>query len=342
MVTIATAHTYPSFAFSSLPWLKFDHDQYFFSEFRAKANAFAKAAYLDLICIAMKQRPAFSVPNDDGALIKWLGISLHKWLKIKDLVLAQFVFNAEENRYYSQMLLDAYQCNQSTTQETELAQPQAKTSTHRVRKHRALRQQNILTAEASNAETAHETRIETRIETPETLHETECNVSCNAKTVSVGGTKGGELELKEELKQEVVVVDAHETQKNTSTPFVINFDFQPQPSAISALITKLNVEPCKNTDENLNNFIAYYHVKNFKNTQAQWELHYVKWLKREKGNKLPAFTAPLPYMIEKPLWELLAERKAACESAPSKSVKSILASQTALAEIRKKLGIKGA
>jgi hypothetical protein len=337
MATIATAQTYPSFAFAALPWLKFDHDQYFFSEFRAKANAFAKAAYLDLICIAMKQRPAFSVPNDDGALIKWLGISLQKWLKIKDLVLAQFVFNSEENRYYSQMLMDAYQPNTAITQQTELVQPLAKTSTHRVRKHRALRQQNSLTTE-----TAHETLIETLIETPETLHETECNAACNAKTVSVGGTKGGELELKEELKEEVIVVDANETQKHTSTPFVMNFDFQPQPSAIAALISRLNVEPHKNTPENLNNFIAYYQVKHFKNTQAQWEFQYVKWLQREKGNTTTQIvkpTAPL-VIVGKPLWELLAERKAACESAPPKSVKSLLASQTALAEIREKLGVK--
>ena len=334
MATIATAQTYPSFAFSALPWLKFDHNQYFFSEFRAKANAFAKAAYLDLICIAMKQRPAFSVPNDDGALIKWLGISLQKWLKIKDLVLAQFVFNAEENRYYSQMLMDAYQPNTATTQEIAHVQPLAKTSTHRVRKHRALRQQNNLTAEASNAETAHETLIET-------LPETECNVSGNAATVSVGGTKGGELELKEELKQEVVVVDAHEIQKHTSTPFVMNFNFQPQPSAIAALISRLNVEPHKNTPENLNNFIAYYQVKHFKNTQAQWEFQYVKWLQREKGTttQIVKPTAPL-VIVGKPLWELLAERKAACESAPPKSAKSLLASQTALAEIREKLGVK--
>lgn len=331
MATIATAQTYPSFAFSALPWLKFDHNQYFFSEFRAKANAFAKAAYLDLICIAMKQRPAFSVPNDDGALIKWLGISLQKWLKIKDLVFAQFVFNAEENRYYSQMLMDAYQPNTATTQETAHVQPPAKTSTHRVRKHRALRQQNNLTAEI-----AHETLIET-------LPETECNASCsNAKTVSVGGTKGGELKLKEELKQEVVVVDAHEIQTHTSTPFVMNFNFQPHPSAIAALISRLNVEPHKNTPENLNNFIAYYQVKHFKNTQAQWEFQYVKWLQREKGNTTTQIvkpTAPL-VIVGKPLWELLAERKAACESAPPKSVKSLLASQTALAEIREKLGVK--
>lgn len=46
----------------SLPWFKFAHDAYLVSEFKAKANAFAKAAYLDLLCYAMKQTPALSLP----------------------------------------------------------------------------------------------------------------------------------------------------------------------------------------------------------------------------------------------------------------------------------------
>ena len=62
------------------------------------------------------------------------------------------------------------------------------------------------------------------------------------------------------------------------------------------------------------------------------------WLQREKGNSNSE--VPHHYYSGKTLVGLLAERKAACESAPPKSAKSLLASQTALAEIREKLGVK--
>ena len=56
---------------SKPPRFKFAHDAYLVSEFKAKANAFAKAAYLDLLCYAMKQTPALSLPNDDNVLAGW-------------------------------------------------------------------------------------------------------------------------------------------------------------------------------------------------------------------------------------------------------------------------------
>ena len=71
----------------SLPWLKFAHDAYLVSEFKAKASAAAKAAYFDLLCFAMKQSPALSLPNCDEVLAGWASLTLEAWQQIKHLSL---------------------------------------------------------------------------------------------------------------------------------------------------------------------------------------------------------------------------------------------------------------
>lgn len=101
MITSMTRHVH------SFPWLKFGHEAYLFSEFRANASAIAKAAFLDLICYSTKQTPSFSIPANDKTLAGWVQISLNQWLKVKDLVLSQFTLG-DDGRYHCNMLADLY------------------------------------------------------------------------------------------------------------------------------------------------------------------------------------------------------------------------------------------
>lgn len=136
--------------FQNLPWLKFSHDSYLCSEFKAKASAQVKAAYLDLLCFAMKQQPALSLPNDDNILATWASVSIELWQQIKDLVLSQFSFNRQDNRYYSNMLVELYQPsnNDSPIQPTN-TKKQAMTNAERVAKYRA--KQKLLAQQAVTA-----------------------------------------------------------------------------------------------------------------------------------------------------------------------------------------------
>lgn len=315
----------------SLPWLKFAHDDYLTSEFKAKANAFAKAAYLDLLCFAMKQRPALSIPNDDHVLAGWASVTIEFWQQIKDLVLSQFSLNQDDNRYYSPMLVELYsEIEQPKGAETP-AEPKRKamTNAERVRKHReqkALHNANLTPPVTENVTTSN----------------ADCNdvtvavTPCNAQTVTFGGTKGGDLDLRlEKETKELVVVVREPVQQNslptTTTKFSMFFDFQLQPANVDLLMEKLKVVPAKNTADNLNNFIAHYLGSAFKNTQADWELHYVRWLKREKDKpaikpathiptgeqnaktKQPA--PPVKLADDRPAWIIFAERNDAKKAA---------------------------
>lgn len=120
----------------TLPWLKFSHESYIFN-FRIGTKAAVKAAYLDLLCLCMKQTPALSIPNDDKLLANWCDLTLKAWLKIKDQVLSQFVLNSDNNRYYSIMLVENYQDFDQEQQNQPSEAKRAKTNAERQADYRA-------------------------------------------------------------------------------------------------------------------------------------------------------------------------------------------------------------
>ena len=366
----------------SLPWLKFAHDDYMFN-FRLTASPLVKAAFLDLLCLSMKQTPALSIPNDDTALSSWLGLTVKRWQKIKDAVLSQFSFNQDSNRYYSPMLVELYSSPSNSTELTphnsgELHQiKKPSSSAERVANHRARVKEEQAKAKAlteMQAVTADVTPPVTVNVTPSNVtcnaDVTASNVTCNEKTLHLGG-RGEILDLKlENLEKEVVVVVRETAQQTaypttqtaypttqtayptTTTKFSMFFDFQIQTANFDLLMQKFNVAQSKNTTDNLINFVGHYLGSSYQNTQAEWELHYVKWLKREKDkpvasvatpeatpNKTPA---PLVIVDVKPLWETIAEQKEKREALPPKDAQQLAVADAAFAEMKKKLGLKAA
>lgn len=313
----------------SLPWLKFGHDDYLASEFKAKADAFAKAAYLDLLCFAMKQRPALSIPNDDNVLAGWASVTIEFWQQIKDLVLSQFSLNQDDNRYYSPMLIELY--NESERpQQAEPSQPpkRAKTNAERQKEYKERKKGNV----TGNAET-NELLTLSNVESNEPVTPSNEKVTAsNAAFVTFGGTKGGDLDLRTEKEnKEVVVVVREPAQQNplpttTTTKFSIPFDFNVEPSELEPFMAKLEVPMAKHTSHTLNHFVAHYLAKDFKNTREQWVYQYAKWLEREK-NKPVASVATQKTTVDKtqapqvktaddrPKWMVFAERNAAKEAA---------------------------
>lgn len=331
----------------TLPWLKFAHEDYIY-DLRIKANAVVKAAFLDLLCLAMKQTPALSIPNDDQFLATWLNISVKRWLKIKDLVLSQFALNADNNRYYSIMLVEQYQQQDSKPQETD--RPACPTQPAKTAKTNAERQAEYKARQKAIQDQRNSVTLGNANSNDEV---TDGNVTSNADFVTFGGIKGGDLNLiiENENKNSVVVV-REQAQATTTTPTILmSFYFEPDQANVSMLMEKLEVDAAKNNNDNLNNFIAYYCAKGFKNTQAEWDLQYVKWLKREKDKPAALSTpttttepkhTPVPVVIGEPIWEKMAKQKAEREAKPQKDAESLAVGNASFAAMKKTLGIRNA
>lgn len=334
----------------SLPWFKFAHDAYLVSEFKAKANAFAKAAYLDLLCYAMKQTPALSLPNDDNVLAGWASLALDAWLQIKELVLSQFSFNQNDNRYYSPMLIELYSDTEQPQANEQQAPRKRSSSAERVARHRA---KNKAIAEANKAVTHDVTPPCNTDVTPQTVTS---NANVTPVTVTLGG-KGGDLELRCDNLDKNIVVNTTVLNNQSVTPcnavtpqqttkFFMHFDFQIDENRFANILQKLEINVCKHTKQNLNNFISYYCTQSYQNTQEQWELHYAKWLERQREEVVeqPTTTSkPVADFIQpvKPLWESLAEQKQQ-QQATAKTAEQLAKGDEALAQLRKTLGLKAA
>jgi len=340
----------------SLPWFKFAHDAYLVSEFKAKANALAKAAYFDLLCFAMKQSPALSLPNCDEVLAGWASLTLEAWQQIKHLVLSQFCLNQDDNRYYSPMLVELY--SEANHETNTPAQPkrQRSPSAERVARHRAKQKAlaNVTTAVTHDVTPPCNADV-----TPQTVTS---NATVTPVTVTLGG-KGGDLDLKlENLEKEVVVskdflnnqstldVTPKAVTSHTTTKFCMPFDFTVEPSELAPFMAKLDVPMTKHSGHTLNHFVAHYLAKDFKNTRDEWIYQYALWLKREKDkpvdkpqdNPSPQPTKLAAEFIQhvKPLWETLADKKAQQQAQQPKAESALAAS--ALAQIKKSMGLKAA
>lgn len=346
----------------SLPWFKFAHDAYLVSEFKAKANAFAKAAYLDLLCYAMKQTPALSLPNDDNVLAGWASLALDAWLQIKELVLSQFSFNQNDNRYYSPMLNELYsEKEQPQANEQQAPRKRAKTNAERQAEYKARKKGNGTgngtgNENSNESVTASHTTSNEQV-TPSNEIVTASNATGNEKTLLLGG-KGGDLDLEQDLNKDLVVVNqtvannqnAHDIAKpatlQQTTKFFMSFDFNIEPIELEPFLTKLQVPMTKHTSQAFGSFVSYYVTKSYQNTREQWVYQYAKWLEREKQQ--PADNSPTTHakpasefiLPVKPLWETLAERKAERESSAPKT--ETQAAALALAQIKKTVGLKAA
>lgn len=336
----------------ALPWLKFAHEAYLLSEFKAKACAVAKAAYFDLLCFAMKQTPALSLPNDDTILANWASTTLEVWQQIKATVLAQFSFNQDDNRYYSPMLIKLYS-DTNTEPQASQAPRKRSSSAERVARHRA-KQKTPVTHDVTPP-------CNTDV-TPVTVTS---NTHVTPSNVTLGG-KGGDLEFRlENLEKEVVVnkdfltkqsvtpcnaVTPKSVTPQTTTKFCMHFDFKVEPSELAPFMSHFKVPMSKHTPNHLNHFVAHYLTKGFKNTRIEWVYQYAMWLKREKEETVDKSVDNLSAQVTKsaadfiqpvkPLWETLAERKAEREAQPPKNESALAA--LALAQIKKSVGLKAA
>ena len=345
----------------NLPWFKFGHDAYLISEFKAQASAAAKAAYLDLLCYAMKQSPALSLPNCDEVLAGWASLTLNAWQQIKDLVLSQFRLNQDDNRYYSPMLVEFYSEANHETNTPAQQKRQRSSSAERVARHRTKHKQ-------SNADVTPPVTLDVTLSnanvTPVTVTS---NANVTPSNVTLGG-KGGDLELRLENLEKEVVVNKDFVTKQSVTPcnavtpksvtqqtttFCMHFDFKVEPNELEPFMAKLDVPMTKHTSTTLNHFVAHYLPKSYQNTRDEWIYQYAKWLQRQKetpmdktvDNLSPQPTKLAAAFIQpvKPLWETMAEQKAQRQAeVTAKNPEQLAAADAAFTEMKKKLGLKAA
>lgn len=239
----------------TLPWFKFSHESYIFN-FRIGTKAAVKAAYLDLLCLCMKQSHALSIPNDDKLLANWCDLTLKAWLKIKDQVLSQFVLNSDNNRYYSIMLVENYQdTDQEHTNNQQEPKQRAKTNAERQADYRARQQeaQRNASNERNNSVTQHN---EPRNESNVTNLDKELNKNININPV-------------------VLVQPTVETPTTATTGLVCIDFFKPTLANLSN-VTKHN-------DKTLHKFISYNQGKSLPQTKLDDLYDY--WLSIEKTAK---------------------------------------------------------
>lgn len=240
----------------TLPWLKFSHESYIFN-FRVGTKAVVKAAYLDLLCLCMKQTPALSIPNDDQFLADWCDLTLKSWLKIKDQVLSQFVLNSDNNRYYSIMLVENYQDFDQEQTNNNQPKQRAKTNAQRQADYRARqdaqRNANNERNASNEAVTQHN---EPRNESNVTQLDKELNKNININPV-------------------LLVQPTVETPTAATTGLVCIDFFKPTLSSLSN-VTKHN-------EKTLHKFITYNQGKSL--PQAELDKLYDYWLSIEKSAK---------------------------------------------------------
>lgn len=237
----------------TLPWLKFSHESYIFN-FRVGTKAVVKAAYLDLLCLCMKQSPALSIPNDDKFLADWCDLTLKSWLKIKDQVLSQFVLNSDNNRYYSIMLVENYQdVDQEQTTNQQEPKQRAKTNAERQADYRARQQEAQRNASNERNEAV----------TLRNGDSNESNVTQLDKDLNIN------------INKNPVVNTTVETPKTATTELFCIELFKPTLANLSN-VTKHN-------DMVLHKFVTYNQGKI--KTQADFDQLYDKWLNLEKSAK---------------------------------------------------------
>lgn len=233
----------------TLPWLKFSHESYLFG-FRIGAKAAAKAAYLDLLCLCMKQTPALSIPNDDSLLANWLGMTVKAWQKIKPQVMTEFSLNADNNRYYSNMLVNAYNNEDQPTQEAK----DAKTAMTNAERQAAYRARIKAEQEALQRNESVTDSVTDSNESNVTQLDKELNININ--------------------KNPVVKTTVETLTTATTELFCIEL-FKPTLANLSN-VTKHN-------DMVLHKFVTYNQGKI--KTQADFDQLYDKWLNLEKSAK---------------------------------------------------------
>ena len=237
----------------TLPWLKFSHESYIFN-FRIGTKAAVKAAYLDLLCLCMKQTPALSIPNDDKLLAKWCELSPKAWLKIKDQVLSQFVLNSDNNRYYSIMLVENYQDFDQEQQNQPTEAKRAKTNAERQAEYRARKDAE------RNANNERNNSV--------TMRNAERNES-NVTNLDINSNKNINI-------NPVVLVQPTVETPTTATTELVCIDFFKPTLANLSNVTKHN-------EKTLHKFITYNQGKTLPQTKLD-EL-YDYWLSIEKSAK---------------------------------------------------------
>lgn len=356
---------------SIYPWQKWPHRQYLLSQTRARLSLAERGAFADLKDIAATQTPFGSIPSDDSALAGWLMISLKQWLKIKAQVLADWVL--DNDRYFLPMLIntacsdqeESYPQVNSLIPSNSMELTTAKTKTKEVSpelsaarsqaayaSHQKRRENKDAKQQNSNLQIANDLQNE--------LQNSNLQISNLAKPLQNGGIKGGDLDLEQDLNKDLVVVNqtvannqnAHDIAKpatlQQTTKFFMHFDFCVEPHELEPFLTKLQIPMTKHTSQAFGSFVSYYVTKSYQNTREQWIYQYAKWLKREKetpiDNLPPQPTKLAAAFIQpvKPLWETMAEQKAQRQAAPIKDPQQLAAAEQALAQVRKKLGLKAA
>lgn len=237
----------------TLPWLKFSHESYIFN-FRIGTKAAVKAAYLDLLCLCMKQNPALSIPNDDKFLANWCDLTLKAWLKIKDQVLSQFVLNSDNNRYYSIMLVENYQDFDQEQQNQPTEAKRAKTNAERQAEYRARKDAERNANNESNNSV--------------TMRNAERNES-NVTNLDINSNKNINI-------NPVVLVQSTVETPTTATTELVCIDFFKPTLANLSNVTKHN-------EKTLHKFITYNQGKS--QTQAELDELYDYWLSIEKSAK---------------------------------------------------------
>ena len=183
---------------SGYSWFKFSHIEFLLDPRISTLKLAEQGALIRLIAHAARQTPFASLANEPELLAAMVGLSLPRWAKMADVVLGAAFVLCADGRLYCPLMVDELSpvaVGTSDGQSAELASKAAE----RARRYRENKKRDAdrdaQTSERDASVTHH-------------ASERDANVTQRDGSVTIGGIKGGDLDLDSDL-------DSNTNQKHT-------------------------------------------------------------------------------------------------------------------------------
>lgn len=263
----------------SYPWFKLPHREYLLSLSYKVLKPVERLAFIELVMFAHTQENN-ALPDNDKFLAAWASMSLKQWLKVKANVFVEW------------LLVDGYWqlprwfvIEQSTEKQTTNDTDNNVTAKQQ---RNAERQKRYRERNANRNDVTQES-VTRNADSNATV--THSNVTRNAnernESVTIGGIKGGDLDLDLDLNKDLDLnqdINSHSKTREAEKKSSRFFDDELRPD-INALNAKLgaNLITQKFIDENLFSFNSHYETRQLTDNQrlAKW----INWFKGEEAKK---------------------------------------------------------
>ena len=285
----------------SYPWFKFSHVEYLLDPMITSLSLAAQGANTRLMAYAARQLPFGTLPNDDKTLLAMSGAkTVKQWQKLYQELIGTVWFLNNDGRLYCPLMNieSVAKSKQDDNQDNDRPLTDAE---------RAKRYRDSKKSRDENNQASHDRHDSV---TKESDDRHEANVTQRDDSVTIGGIKGGDLDL--DLEQDLDLdkkLNSHSKTREAEKKSPRFFDDELRPD-VNALNAKLgaNLVTEEFITQNLFAFNSHYETKCLTENQrlAKW----INWFKSEEAKK-QAQTIQRPKQATSKTWQSKEdERKA--------------------------------